>query len=635
MALTTTDFNVSFLLGGSSKVFKFTDITDYASQSGVASTAITGRIKVTAPSGIISYNNLGGSADITGSNIGNSRVNTTTISVPLLSNGKPEVGVYTFEYRATEGTNPASDPTVAKIKTFNYSYTKPKATNQLTSDCLSPELKGSDTTNYLVNGVTPNDSFLITGVSTANNTFSVSGDKVGFFTVGNKFDVIGSTGNNGQYTITNVNYDQSSNKTIVSVSSVISSALNGSIVQRRTTLYFTSVPGVEPLVGYNPILTTNSFYSQLQSFSFEAHVLYDFGGGFSVSDTFVSSDSISVDCEKNLCDVFCSINSVFGEYMKYKGVNKTLADLALDRYIIITSHLASLRTAYECGDSVAITKLTDQIKDVAQSNDDCDCTTGDPILITGTGGSSGGGNIYNVVSAGNGLNVSTSVSGSTTTYTLSLTASILTDIANATATSSVISSDSSITVTSSASTSTNTQYDIKIPPATPIVPPKEFMVMKLEIENPNNTVSFTPKDVSLQNQTNLKNPTVAAQAWTYAEFLSAGAAGSTYTGVYAINISGFQTSPNSTYKVDVSSYFQEYEVNVPGGGGGTFGSNIIRYQDKILEPRIVETGSGSFRLYFEKTWTGGYAIASDMRNIMSLTAQKGYTKIYLTIKIYE
>ena len=374
MALTTTDFNVSFLLGGSSKVFKFTDITDYSSQ-GVALSAITGRIKITAPSGIV-YDNLdpadpsdpaAAAADIIGSA---SRVSSTSINVPLLSGGTPEVGLYTFEYKATDGSD-----TVTKIKTFTYSYTKPKATNQLTADCLSPELKGADTTNYLVNAVTPKDRFNISAASSSANTFSVSGDKVGFFTVGNKFDVISSTGNNGQYAITGVNYVQSSDTTVVSVASVSNNASDGTIVQRRTTLYFTSVPGIEPLVGYSSILSTNSFYSQLQSFSFEAHVLYDFGGGFSVSDSFDSSDSINVDCDDNLCDVFCSINSVFGEYMKYKSTNKTLADLALERYILVTSHLASLRTAYECGDATAVTKLTEQIKDVAQCNDDkCDCT---------------------------------------------------------------------------------------------------------------------------------------------------------------------------------------------------------------------------------------------------------------------
>tara|TARA_R100001463_G_scaffold135376_1_gene198621 strand:- start:7566 stop:9407 length:1842 start_codon:yes stop_codon:yes gene_type:complete len=613
MALTTTDFNVSFLLGGSSKVFKFTDITDYTSQ-GVSRAAITGRIKVTAPSGIV-YDNLSASAasaDIIGSA---SRVSSTSINVPLLSGGTPEVGLYTFEYRATNGNDPSVDTTVSKIKTFTYSYSKPKETNQLTADCLSPELKGADTTNYLVNAVTPNDRFLISIASSSTNTFCVSGEKVGFFTVGNKFDVISSTGNNGQYTITGVNYDKTNDKTVVNVAGVSSDTADGYIVQRRTTLYFTSVPGITPLVGYSSVLSTNSFYSQLQSFSFEAHVLYDFGGGITLSDSFSSSDSINVDCDDNLCDVFCCINTVFGEYMKYKCTNKTLADLALERYTIITSHLASLRTAYECGDSAAITSLTAQIKEVSQCNDDCGCTSGDPIPITGTGASA----TSVVASGGNGVNVATSVNGNETTYTLTLAQSVLDDITNATATSSVVSSDSSITVTSTTA-GTNTEYNIKIPPATPIIPPKEFIVMKLEIENPNNTVSFTPKDVFHQNPTNLKNPTTAA--WTYSEVSPL----YSYS-PYAIDVSSFQTSSNSTYKVDVSSYYQKRSVG-GSGGGSTIDIEGFNYAPHFLKPMVVKIDNGSFRLYFKSP--SKYFKPGEIFN-----SNGGYKKIYLTIKIYE
>jgi len=597
MALTTTDFNVSFLLGGSPKVFKFTDITDYTSQS-VALADVTGRIKITAPSGVNVYDNLSGSADITGST---SRVNTTSINVPLLSGGTPEVGLYTFEYRATVGSD-----TVSKIKTFTYSYTKPKATNQLTADCLSPELKGSDTTNYLVNAVTPNDRFAISAASSSANTFSVSGEKVGFFTVGNKFDVIGSTGNNGQYTITGVNYDQSLDTTVVSVANVSNNEGDGTIVQRRTTLYFTSVPGIAPLVGYSPILTTNSFYSQLQSFSFEAHVLYDFGGGITLSDSFSSSDSINVDCDNNLCDVFCCVNTVFGEYMKYKCTNKTLADLALQRYTIITSHLASLRTAYECGDSTAITKLTEQIKDVAQCNDECDCSSGDPIPITGTGGATAV-----VASGGNGVNVSTNVSGNTTTYTLTLAPSIINDIANATATSSVVSSDATITVTSS-TTGTNTEYDIKIPPATPIVSPKETMVMKLEIDHDNTTGvrTFTPQNVTIQNPTNLQQPTTFTELTVVNPW-----------DLYTLRVSGFQASANTSYKVDISTYHQEYK---PIGSTG-INSTEKAYGAYELGSRVVKIDSGSFDIIFSEP-DGTYAVDAALNQ---------YSKIYLTIKIYE
>ena len=309
--------------------------------------------------------------------------------------------------------------------------------------------------------------------------------------------------------------------------------------------------------------------------------------------------------------------------MKYKCVNKTLADLALGRYTIITSHLASLRTAYECGDATAVTKLTEQIKDVAQCDDKCDCTTGDPILITGTGGSSSGGNIYNVVSAGNGLNVSTSVSGSTTTYTLALTASILADIAAATATSSVISSDSSITVTPSASTSTNTQYDIKIPPSTPIVPPKEFMVMKLEIDNQGNTSGhvFTPKEDFLhQNPTNLKNP--VSSPWTYSVYPTG-----SISETFKIKIENFQTSPNSTYKVDISSYFQEYSLI---GTSETIDSDDENFGYKSLSPKVVKTDNGFFNFVFTRPGSSTYVKFGTISNPTYV-----YSKIYLTIKIYE
>ena len=613
MALTTTDFNVSFLLGGSSKVFKFTDITDYSTQSGVAEDDITGRIKITAPSGIV-YNNLdpadpvdpAASADIKGLT---SRVNTTSINVPLLSGGTPEVGLYTFEYRATDGPDPSVNTTVSKIKTFTYSYIKPKATNQLTVDCLSPELKGADTTNYLVNAVTPNDRFNISAADSSTNTLSVSGEKVGFFTVGNKFDVISSTGNNGQYTITGVNYVQSSDTTVVSVASVTDNTADGTIVQRRTTLYFTSVPGIAPLVGYSPILSTNSFYSQLQSFSFEAHVLYDFGGGITLSDSFSSSDSINVDCDNNLCDVFCCINTVFGEYMKYKCTNKTLADLALERYTIITSHLASLRTAYECGDSAAITSLTAQIKEVSQCDDDCGCTSGDPIPITGTGSPAGSTSV--VADGGTGVNVTTSVNGNETTYTLNLSPSVLQNIQNGAATSSV-TGGTGITVTPSSTGVNNTQYAVSL--TTPSVAPKETLVMKLECAkaDPMTTRIFTPKDVTIQNPTNLQQPATITEV-----------AVSNIWDLYTVRVTGFQSTPNSTYKVDVSSYFQEYAQN----SVTTVDSSEIGYQAYYLEAKVVKLESNSFDLVFINK-EGDYMTSG-------ASGLSKYLKIYLNIKIYE
>jgi hypothetical protein len=52
MALTSTDFNISFDLSSSTPKFVLTDITDYSSQS-VSESDVTGKIKITAPSGVV------------------------------------------------------------------------------------------------------------------------------------------------------------------------------------------------------------------------------------------------------------------------------------------------------------------------------------------------------------------------------------------------------------------------------------------------------------------------------------------------------------------------------------------------------------------------------------------------------
>tara|TARA_R110001599_G_scaffold66248_2_gene187222 strand:- start:24405 stop:26222 length:1818 start_codon:yes stop_codon:yes gene_type:complete len=605
MALTTTDFNVSFLLGGSSKVFKFTDVTDYTSQ-GESLNDVTGRIKITAPSGVV-YNNLGGSADITGST---SRINTTSIQVPLLSDGTPEVGLYTFEYQSTIGA-----VVVSKIKTFSYSYKKPTPSNQVTVDCLTPELSGSDTTNYLVNSLTPFDRFSITSVSAANNTISIAGEKVGFVAVGDTFSVTGSSAINGDYTVTGVDYKFSSteNNTVITVASITSASTGGLVVTRKTTLFYPSVLQLPPLVGTQKTLDTSTFYSQTNEFLFKTKGYYEYTNGISISDSFSSSKEIDVDCDIRLCDIFCCINSLFNDYIKYKEANNTtLAAIELERYVLATSHLASLRTAFECGDTAAVDNLVTQIKKVAQCNSDCSCSDGTPSIIGGLSGGGGSSSTSVVTSGGNGIDVSSSVSGSVTDFSLTLNSSVVSDIQSGLATSSVSSlSGSGISVTPSSS-GANTEYSLALS-STP-VSPKETMVMKLESVSQgfNQPRVFTPKDVTIQNPTNLRQPLFFTEVPVSSNW-----------DLYTLRVSGFQLTPNSTYKVDISSYFQEYKAN----SVQVVNSSEIGYEAYYLDVKVVKLESDSFDLVFV-TKDGDYVTPGAV-------GLNKYDKIYLNIKIYE
>lgn len=592
MALTSTDFNISFDLSVTNPEFVLTDVTDYASQS-VALSDIIGKLKVTAPSGVV-YN---GTSDVDG-NV--SRINGTTILVPLLSDGTPEVGLYTFEYTAT-----ASSVSVSKVKTFQYSYVKPTETNEATSDCLSPELTGKDTTNYLVNAITPSDRFSISAVSIVDNTFSISGEKSAFVVQGNTFSVINSTGNNGDYTVTGVEYDKATDNTVISVASVTDATVDGTLVTRKTTLFYPSVLQLNPLVGYEKSISTNSFYSQTHEFLFNTKGYWDYGNGIKIVDSFSSTKEIDVECDVRLCDIFCCVNATFNEYMKYKCVNKTLADIALERYTIVTSHLASLRTAFECGDSAAVDSLTTQIKEVAQCNDDCSCSDGDPTPITGLGGS---GTVV-VQSGGNGVEVASNVVGNTTTYTLTLSQSVLDDIAAAGSVTTITSSDSSIDVVATPSGS-DIAYDIRIPASTPVVPPREIMAFRVNLDItagvPNYSSSIS--NIVIQNQSNFNETTVSISD-------PDSGAPSHYNQRFRIN--GFQNTGNNDYKIFTNISFLENSNFTSNNASGLF-YDYVRLQ-------TVESKSGEvdFMLVDES----GYVLKRyDLSN---------YEKIYFNVQIIE
>lgn len=595
MAITVTDFNVSYQLH--SGFFKITDVQDYA--PGASLTDLTGRLKITAPSGVV-YDNLLGDADI---DLQTSRVNSTDIGIPMLSSGTPEVGLYTFEYVVTDASIPVTTATL--VKTFNYSYSKPTATNEATVDCLSPNLKGEDTTNYLVNGLTPIDRESIASTVSLSKEIRLSGEKSGWLKTGDKLD-IRSGSNEGEYTVSSVDYDLVTDETVIVVLEDLSdSTTEGTLVKRKSTIYFVSVPSVAPEVSYLKVVDTNTFYSQTQSFSYEAVVFYDYGSGFTISDSFYSHDSIDVDCDQNLCEIFCCINAVYSEYIKYKCVNPTLAKIALDRYLIVTSHLTSLRTALECGDSSTVTSLTTQIKDVAQCNSDCSCESGDPILITGLGGS---GSVV-VASANNGIDVVSTVNGSITTYTLSLDKSITDklDKIESNTTTSIISSNGTVSFTQTPS-GNNTEYDLSVATG---VAPTELMVLKLQLDYDwSSPRTFTPLDTTIQNPSNLQEPTLFSEVGL-----------TNPPNLYTLRVSGFQVATNATYKVDMDYYYQEY---APVGIVSSNSTENV-YQGLVLDPQIVQLGDGFFDIVFKDT--EGVYIAHGLFN--------QYSKVYLTIKIYE
>jgi len=592
MALVSTKLNVAYSMGGTSPKFVFTDVTDYSAQ-GAGS--ITGVIQVTAPSGIV-Y--TGGSPDIT---VSTSRINSTTILIPLLANGSPEVGNYSFKYTATDGTN-----TVTYTVGYNFQYVSPTGILTPTVDCLSPRLTSTDATNYLSGSTTPSDQFTITVADASANTFTIAGEKSGLFLVGDTFNVIGSPGspnNDGNYTVTSVKISTTGINTVIGVANVGNPTPGGSISTKTNTIYYPPTLALTPVVGYESVVSTNTFYSQTQSFKVSTKSFYDFGNGISVINTVSATSELDVDCDVRLCEVFCCVNSTLKAYLAYRGVNDVLANQELNKYILATSHLSALRQAFECGYDKEVNSIVKEIITVTQCTPDCSCSDTTPQPITGLGTSS-----ITVVNSSDGkVVVSSNTSGNTTTYSLSLSQAVLDSITAATATSSVVSSNGSVTITSSI-VSGNTAYNLSVP-VTPA--PVEFMSFKLS-KTGGNSVALSVDNQVIQNVSNLKTPTVTNTS------------GPQNYNAYELTISGFQNTANNTFKIHTQDCYQQLFSEA----GTSIDSTSDLYTTKVISPVIVKTTTGSVRVRFFN-YSGRRATGLIKNDEME------FYRINININIYE
>jgi len=153
-------------LSGSTKVFQFVDTSDYAGQS-IPLADVNGSFKITAPSGVIVYNNTNFTDALCDIDRVVSAYNQTTILIPLGLDGEPERGIYTIVYTTLIG-----EEFFTVTNTYNVNYTSPVVEINQTVDCISPLFTSVDVTNYTVNGTAPT----IDRVHTINFPFGSAGE---------------------------------------------------------------------------------------------------------------------------------------------------------------------------------------------------------------------------------------------------------------------------------------------------------------------------------------------------------------------------------------------------------------------------------------------------------------------------
>jgi len=420
MAISNVDFSVTFVVDKTQSYFVITDTTDYASQ-GVTTNDVEGLIKVVSPSGIVYDNTDFSNPDL---ELVTSRVNRAIIVPTYVGTNNPLKGTYTISLTSSDDSGVTE---FTRTKVFQYDLNTPVPLIDVTVDCISPQLKSEDKTVYNLKGINPTTSFPIIVASTGSSSVSVSGNKVSAFIISSKVNVQGSTGNDGEYTISSVAYDKGTDRTqIVFSTSVSSNVGDGLLYTRVNNIYFPGVLGLNPLIGFTSTVTTSVFYTGNQEFKSEGYFNYAFTSDFSVTFYLIKTESKNITCDIRLCDIYCCISKTLNNYLNYKGVNDVLANNYKNAYILACSYLTSLQTQMQCGNTTNLDKVVAEIRSVTGCTTECNCENEENVLIQGIGNS----NEVEVVSSSNQLIVAKTVSGNTSTFTLSLDPAIATALAN-------------------------------------------------------------------------------------------------------------------------------------------------------------------------------------------------------------
>ncbi|MES3018139.1 MAG: hypothetical protein V4721_10180 [Bacteroidota bacterium] len=149
--MATISFTTKFDLSVATPIFILEDTSAYVAQ-GIALVNVNSVFSITSPSGTVIYNNTdysNGGCDIRNSV---SRINQTTIPLPLGADGFPESGTYIIT-ESTYDNNLLVYST--DTNTYEYDYVRPEVAITQTTDCVSPLFTSTDSTTYTVNSIVP------------------------------------------------------------------------------------------------------------------------------------------------------------------------------------------------------------------------------------------------------------------------------------------------------------------------------------------------------------------------------------------------------------------------------------------------------------------------------------------------
>lgn len=124
-----------------------------------------------------------------------------------------------------------------------------------------------------------------------------------------------------------------------------------------------------------------SFYTGVHQATLTTSLVYDFGNGWTITDSVVAyKDKLEVVCATSLCNFYCGIKKRQEKYESLKATKPTAAKEYKDEFLYAMSLLTLIRRAYSCGKTADVTTLSAQLEALVSC--DCGCDGEGPVEVS-------------------------------------------------------------------------------------------------------------------------------------------------------------------------------------------------------------------------------------------------------------
>jgi len=143
-------------------------------------------------------------------------------------------------------------------------------------------------------------------------------------------------------------------------------------IDRTHTLFYPAVLQLSPLVGTGNIIETSTFFTEQHSSKIEADLTYVFPT-YTVTDTIEGSETINVECDAMLCDIYCCMAAEFNRYHRNQNKNTVEGNIHFQNWIKMMGLATMIRIALECGKQADINDYVNQILALGECKKGCGC----------------------------------------------------------------------------------------------------------------------------------------------------------------------------------------------------------------------------------------------------------------------